>query len=128
MGRTLHQGDTVRTRDSGRAEIEYFDGSVTRLDRGTAFTLSELASTPQSTAIVGEQASGSTFSRVVELTGSQSRFEVGTPSAVASVRGTTFFTRVERDGSGLVGVLEGELTVTGEAGVSTHGAGGHGDG
>jgi hypothetical protein len=115
-GATLHRGDTVRTGERGRAEIEYFDGSVTRLDRVTTFTLSELVSTPEESLVVGEQASGSTFNRVVELTGSQSRFEVETPSAIASVRGTTFFTQVGEAESELVGVLEGEVLVTGASG------------
>lgn len=114
-GETLHEGDTVRT-EHGRVEIEYFDGSVTRLDHETTFTLTELASTPEDTQITGEHASGSTFNRVVELTGSESRFDVETPSAIASVRGTTFFTQIDPDGSGLLGVLDGELLVTGEAG------------
>jgi hypothetical protein len=115
-GATLRRGDTVRTGERGRAEIEYFDGSVTRLDVETTFGLTELVSTPQEVRVVGEHASGSTFSRVVELTGSQSRFEVETPSAVASVRGTTFFTQVEAGASELVGVLGGEVLVTGASG------------
>jgi len=114
-GQTLHQGDTIRTA-AGRAEIEYFDGSVTRLDRRTTFTLAELAATPERSRIVGEQASGATFSRVVELTASDSRFDLETPSAVASVRGTVFFTEVRPDGSELVGVLKGELLVSTEEG------------
>lgn len=115
-GATLHRGDTVRTGERGRAEIEYFDGSVTRLDRETTFTLTELVSTLGESRVVGEQALGSTFNRVVELTGSQSRFEVETPSAIASVRGTTFFTQVDAGASELVGVLEGEVLVKGGSG------------
>ena len=113
-GETLRRGDTVRTGE-GRAAIEYFDGSVTRLDRGTVFTITELASSPQDERIAGRQASGSTFSRVVELTGSDSRFDVETPSAIASVRGTVFFTDAD---SGLIGVVKGEVLVSGDRGVA----------
>ena len=115
-GATLRQGDTVRTGERGRAEVGYFDGSVTRLDRETTFTLTELVSTPEESRVFAEHALGSTFNRVVELTGSQSRFEVETPSAIASVRGTTFFTQVGPGVSELVGVLEGEVQVTGASG------------
>ena len=118
-GETLHQGDTVRTGERGRAEIEYFDGSLTRLDRGTTFTLTELVSDPGRTVVAGDQASGSTFNRVVELSGSSSRFDVATPTAVASVRGTTFFTDVGGNGSDVVGVLEGEVLVRGASGPTT---------
>lgn len=113
-GEPLHQGDTVITGD-GRAEIEYSDGSVTRLDHGTTFALQELATTADAEQITGAQASGSTFSRVVELTGSDSRFDVETPSAVASVRGTVFFVEVD---SGLIGVIKGEVQVSGETGAA----------
>ena len=42
-GQTLEEGDTIRTGADGRAEIEYFDGGVTRMDVETTFTLQELA-------------------------------------------------------------------------------------
>jgi uncharacterized membrane protein YgcG len=92
-GQTLQAGDTVRTGLDGRAEIEYFDGSLTRLDADTTFTLRELASMPEepgSKLIEAEQAEGRTFERVTEITDSQSRFDVETPTATASVRGTSY--------------------------------------
>jgi hypothetical protein len=116
-GEALHRGDTILTGPDGRAEIEYFDGSVTRLDFATEFTLTELASLPEredSVIVEGRQVSGGTFSRVVDLTDSTSRFEVETPTAVASVRGTTFFSLLRDDGTTLWGVLDGGLLVGSE--------------
>jgi hypothetical protein len=107
-GQTLRAGDTVRTGPDGRAEIEYFDGSITRLDFDTTFTLRDLASypdTPGSKLIEGEQAEGRTFERVTELTDSQSRFDVETPTATASVRGTSYVLTVHPDGSTELWVL-----------------------
>ncbi|MGH2724087.1 MAG: Ig-like domain-containing protein [Actinomycetota bacterium] len=122
-GATLKEGDTVRTADDGRAEIEYFDGSITRLDYDTTFAIEELASLPDepgSKVIRGAQGSGRTFSRITKLTGSESRVEVGTPTAVAAVRGTAFFIQeiVAVDGtiSFVFGVIEGRVLVTPEGG------------
>jgi hypothetical protein len=113
----LRPGDTIRTPPDGRVTIEYFDGSITRLDHATTFTLQELADEPDGDSVVEAlQTSGSTFSRVVELTGSQSRFDVETPTAVASVRGTVFFTQILEDQTARIGVLDGEVLVSGEDG------------
>jgi hypothetical protein len=64
--------------------------------------------------VEGKQDAGGTFSRVVELSGSTSRFDVETPTAVASVRGTVFFSLSREDATTLWGVLEGILRVDSE--------------
>jgi hypothetical protein len=117
-GQTLREGDVIRTGPDGRAEIEYFDGSITRLDFNTTFTIVALTDDAEggSTVIEAEQASGGTFSRVVELTGSQSRFETSTPTAVASVRGTDYFVLIYDDNTQIVGVIEGLVDVGGTVG------------
>ncbi|MGH2695590.1 MAG: FecR family protein [Actinomycetota bacterium] len=117
-GQTLREGDVIRTGPDGRAEIEYFDGSITRLDFNTTFTIVALTEESEagSTVIEADQASGGTFSRVVELTGSQSRFETSTPTAVASVRGTDYFVLINEDGTQIVGVIEGLVDVGGTVG------------
>ena len=38
-GKSLREGDIVRTGRDGRAAIEYFDGSMTRIDYDTTFSL-----------------------------------------------------------------------------------------
>jgi hypothetical protein len=116
-GLGLQPGDSIRTPPDGRVTIEYFDGSETRLDYGTTFTLTELVDDPQASLVEALHTSGSTFNRVVELTGSQSRFDVETPTAVASVRGTAFFTQVLPDRTFRVGVIEGEVLVGGDDGA-----------
>ena len=117
-GQTLREGDVVRTGPDGRAEIEYFDGSITRLDFNTTFTIVALTDDAEGggTVIEADQASGGTFSRVVELTGSQSRFETSTPNAVASVRGTDYFVLINDDATQIVGVIEGLVDVRGTEG------------
>lgn len=113
-GQVLNEGDTVRTGSDGRAAIEYFDGSVTRLDFLTTFTIAEMGILDTgSTVIEGSQTSGNTYTRVVSLTDSQSRFEVVTPTATASVQGTVYAVILNPDGSTSVMVTEGAVNVLG---------------
>jgi PKD repeat protein len=113
---SLHEGDTVRTGPGGRASIDYFDGSETRLDFDTTFTLRTLDNEDGSKVIRGEQGSGNSYNRVAQVTDSESRFEVETPTATASVQGTVYALIVD-DGASTVAVLEGVVETTGD-GVS----------
>ncbi len=111
-GRNLKEGDTIRTASDGRAEIEFFDGSETRLDRGTSLrlrSLTPITGPPRGRKILSDHTAGRTFNRVADAEDPASRFEVHTPSAVASVRGTTFFTEIRTDGWEAFGVLDGEV-------------------
>ncbi|MEX1208974.1 MAG: HYR domain-containing protein [Acidimicrobiia bacterium] len=111
-GQVLTEGATVRTGADGRAAIEYFDGSVTRLDHSTTFkivTLQILDNDAQSKVIEGEQTSGSTYNRVTELTDAASRFDIETPTATASVQGTVYAVLLNADGSTTVAVIEGSV-------------------
>lgn len=113
-GQVLQAGYTIRTGTDGRAAIEYFDGSVTRLDHDTTFTITTLEildNADESKVIEGEQESGSTYSRVVTLTDSASRFDVSTPTATASVQGTVYAMILNPDGTTTVAVVEGEVSV-----------------
>ncbi len=124
-GVSLHEGDTVRTGPTGRAAIDYFDGSLTRLDHDTTFTmvtLETLGNPESSKVIVGRQDEGSSYNRVAELTDSESRFDVETPTATASVQGTDYALIVE-GGTTTVAVVHGEVRTTGEAGSVTVPAG-----
>jgi PKD repeat protein len=117
-GVSLHEGDVVRTGTSGRASIDYFDGSLTRLDHDTTFTLvtlETLNNASGSELIEAEQGDGNSYNRVAELTDPQSRFDVETPTATASVQGTAYALIVE-SGSTTVAVVDGAVTTTGEGG------------
>ena len=118
-GQALEEGFTIRTGADGRAAIEYFDGSITRLDENTTFkivTLQILDNDDQSKVIEGEQSEGSTYSRVTELTDSASRFDVTTPTATASVQGTIYAIFVDPvTGATTVAVLDGAVAVGGDS-------------
>jgi hypothetical protein len=107
-GQILEAGDTVRTGPQGVAEIEYFEGSLTRLGSDTTFTLGSLAASPGTSGgreIEASQEAGRTFHRVATITDSQSRFDVATPTAIASVRGTNWVLTLSAAGEFVLWVL-----------------------
>lgn len=114
-GEVVRPVATVRTGADGRAALNYFDGSITRLDHDTTFSLRELsgrAGSGGSRVIRARQPSGRTFNRVAKLTGSKSRVDVETPNATASVRGTEYVVEVLPDGSEVLKVFSGAVLYT----------------
>lgn len=113
-GQALGEGAAVRTSPTGRASVEWFDGSVTRLDYDTEFRLTQLQSVESGggTVIEAGQAYGGSYHRVEELTGTGSRFSVVTPTASAGVEGTTYAVVGMPDGSTSVIVIIGAVVVT----------------
>src|SRR5262245_24366130 len=118
-GASLHEGDIVRTGSGGRASIDYFDGSVTRLDHGTTFglvTLETLDNREESKVIEGRPVDGNTSNRVADLTDPRSRFAVLTPTATVAAQGTVYAVIVE-DGSTTVAVVDGVVEMKGGSGT-----------
>ena len=114
-GTSLREGDTIRTGPDGRASIEYFDGSLTRIDFDTSFTLvtlETLGNEASSKVIESSQADGNSYHRVAELANAESRFETETPTATASVQGTEYALLVSQ-GSTTIAVVSGVVTARG---------------
>jgi FecR-like protein len=89
-GQSLTVGDVVQTDNSGQAQVDYFDGSLTRLDVNTRFLIRELSNGPSGRKISLDVKAGRTWNRVVRLSSTSDRYEVHMANAVAVVRGTTF--------------------------------------
>ena len=85
----LVAGATLQTDTDGFAEIEYFDGSVTRLDGDTSVEILELTD-GQDAVIRLKMNEGRTWHQVQSLS-ENATYEVETPVATAAVQGTTFF-------------------------------------
>jgi hypothetical protein len=108
------RGNIVRTGPDGRAAIEYFDGSLTRLDHDAGFslvTLETLRNPAESKVILGGQTAGNSYNLVTDLTDAESRFEIGTPTATASVQGTVYAVIVDQ-GSTTIAVAEWLVTAS----------------
>lgn len=116
-GERMLLGDTVKTNGTGFAQVNYHDGSLTRLDANAQFTLTDLSKAGQAQRVVGKLDGGRAWSRVKKITSSQGRYEIDTPVATASVRGTQFDTDCRAaSGSCTFTVVDGVVTVTPKGG------------
>src|SRR5688500_2739220 len=88
-GAALHEGDTVRTSDTGRATVEYTDKSSTRLDVNSEFTIVELTDDQGTRHTTGKLSVGRAWNRVEDLTESEA-FETEGAGATAAVDGTAY--------------------------------------
>jgi hypothetical protein len=88
-GMSLKQGDTIKTDASGRAEIDYTDGSLTRLAGSTVFALSKLTNERGGRQTQGTLSVGQTWNRAAKVSETGS-FEVKAGGTTAAVEGTAF--------------------------------------
>jgi len=85
-------GDTIQTDGSGLAQITFKDGTLTRLDHDTIFTLDKLVNTTGKRQVEGTVSAGQTWNRVQKLSESESFQQKGN-GATAVVAGTAFVTK-----------------------------------
>jgi len=88
-GQALSQGDSIKTDASGTAEIDYTDGSLTRLSPATIFTLTKLTNDKGGRQTQGTLSVGETWNRAAKVSETGS-FEVKAGGTTAAVEGTAF--------------------------------------
>jgi hypothetical protein len=110
----LKAGSQVRTGPRSAARLRFFDGSTTDLgaEAGLAVVQMNVQRDGGKAVILLRQTSGQTYSHVQRLPDQVSRFEIRTPAAVVTVRGTEFTTTVGIDGTTSVAVAAGLVEVT----------------
>jgi hypothetical protein len=94
-GAILYVGSTVRTSSDARAVITLFEGSTVELEPASDITIEQAAMRGGSTIVQLAQSLGRSWHVVTHLTTADSRYELRTPAATASVRGTTFEVAVD---------------------------------
>jgi len=105
----LTDGDRITLSEEGNGVIAFRDGSVLELQGGTDLTL-EQADEPMMTRIYLQ--AGEVWAQVVHLLDVNTRFEIRTPAAVVSVRGTVFRTQALGEESTYSATDEGATVVT----------------
>jgi hypothetical protein len=113
-GEALGTGNTVHTGAGGHAGIHFPDGSFVRMSPDTTVTVTasqlQKDGTLQSASVV--QKIGRTLASVQHLASGAS-FKVGGHSVSAQVRGTEFEVLVRSNGTNLIKVFDGVVTVSG---------------
>jgi hypothetical protein len=99
-GAVLYVGSTVRTSADARAVITLFEGSTVELEPASDMTIEEATTRGGSTIVELAQSLGRSWHVVTHLTTADSRYEVRTPAATASVRGTAFEVAVDDGAAG----------------------------
>jgi LmbE family N-acetylglucosaminyl deacetylase len=110
-GQELTIGDRVRTDDTGFAELTYHDGSWQRVENNATLTIAALTEQGSSKAVRTQVDVGRTWNRVRELTQPDDGYEVETPVATASVRGTIFATDCSSADVCTFRVIEGTVVI-----------------
>ncbi|MDD5545811.1 MAG: FecR family protein [Candidatus Omnitrophica bacterium] len=94
VNETLRGGDTIETNKNGKVEFRVENGDVITLQQDSNFTITRLKETGSGEhESLFESKKGKLRAKVEKLKGN-SKFEVKTPTAVASVRGTILFLNI----------------------------------
>lgn len=120
-GAVLYVGSTVRTSADARAVITLFEGSTVELEPSSDITIEDATTRGDTTIVQLAQSLGRSWHVVTHLTTADSRYEVRTPAATASVRGTAFEVAVENGLAGpttTVTTTEGRVATADAAALS----------
>ena len=110
----VQEGDWIRTDALGLAYLTFFNGIDTEILPNTLVRVARYAEVDaDSQEIVVEVSVGAMHHQIVTALDAQSRYEVHTPSAVITVRGTDFWNRNTWQSDTTVPVIEGLLEVAG---------------
>jgi len=96
----IKTGDTVQTDATGFAQIAFPDGSITRLDNSSVFTLDKLSTKVGERQVEGTLSAGQTWNRVQKLSENESFQQGNGNGATAAVLGTAFVTKCELPAGG----------------------------
>ena len=110
-GMVLSEGDIVQTKTGSKVVIKLDDGSVNQLTSLSTLTIEKLDRSLRGKNTGMDVEVGKSWNKVKKLNVERDKFNVGTPTAVAGVRGTYFSTEVEQSADSTFDVFEGEIAV-----------------
>jgi hypothetical protein len=116
QGMELKASDRVRSGEASQADLRFPDNSVTEITANSQLSILQLR-TPrggEGQIVVLRQTLGRTRNDIEPQVSAASRFEIETPSASVTVKGTLFDVQVTESGATLVTVMEGFVEVSGE--------------
>ncbi|MBN1564109.1 MAG: FecR domain-containing protein, partial [Anaerolineae bacterium] len=112
----LYEGDWVQTDHAGLAEVVFFEGNFVEILPDSLLQVEEFAFEDEdSPVVVIDLSVGDILTEIDHRLDNDSRYEVHTPTAVVSVRGTRFFTTVTWQAETIINHETGTLAVSGVA-------------
>ncbi|MCX6565706.1 MAG: LysM peptidoglycan-binding domain-containing protein [Candidatus Aminicenantes bacterium] len=116
LGDIVHSGDQLRTGADGGLVVAFASGNSLQMMSGVRLTVLVTKKIDEMNIfqriLLGV---GKIITRVKEVTGRSSRFEVKTPSAVAAARGTVFRVGLDEEGTTRTETLQGRIGVEAQA-------------
>jgi hypothetical protein len=110
MNDTVHVGDIVETQDGAKLKLSMADGSVLSLGANSRLTITAYTADPAISRDVQLGLDAGLMRAVVARSGANARFEVDTPTAVATVRSTDWFIEATPQLT-TIRVIEGSVAV-----------------
>jgi hypothetical protein len=113
-GEMLQQGDVIRTGEGAHAVLTFFDGSVIELEPDSEIRVETLQATSAGDLLMTmQQTVGRSWHVVSRTLTPNSKYEVRTPAATATVRGTAFLVSVSPLGVSNVQTTDGVVAMIG---------------
>lgn len=119
-GMTLQKGDMISSEEESLIEMVYKNGEIVRLGEMSSLIIEE--STPQE--VKSELVMGRVWVNMKKLTSGRRQFDMSSPTAVASIRGTVFDMKSAVDSSMDVSVYDGRVAVGPSKGLNKRLSGG----
>ncbi len=94
LNETVKTGDSIETRQNGKAEFKVENGNIITLQQNSNVTISKLSNGSNGEYENLFESTGGKLRAQVEKLKGNSKFEVKTPNAVACVRGTVLFMNI----------------------------------
>ena len=111
----LQAGQRIQTGHLSNAVLTFYDGSVATMGPDSELWIDALNADPDGVRVIAlTQWAGITDHQVAKATSDGSRYEVRTPTAVSSAKGTEFTVMMTDDLRTRVNVDEGAVEVTGQ--------------
>lgn len=110
LNATLHVDDVVTTGDDSECEIQFSNYALVRLQANASIKIEKKEETPQGIFHRIFASMGEVISKVTKMNKGD-EYEIRTDAAQAFIRGTTFKTTIEEDGTSSFSVFEGNIAV-----------------
>jgi len=115
LGEAVPQGSRIRTGKASSVELTFEDKNSLFIKSNTELGISSSQKRGETYRVNQFYLeTGRVINKLKQATGSDSRLEITTPSAIASVRGTEFRVSVDQEAATRAEVLEGTVNVSGQ--------------